>query len=338
MNRKRIWESIKYYALGVYKYSEEDHCFLLAAGIAFNVLYCMLPLSLVIFYFFSAALTSSRAIEYVVSYATESFPIPINAGNVHNWLTSELTRMGHRHALAGIIGGITLFWLASALFSTLRTSVNAVFNMVSKQNMIIEKLFDFLLMVIVLALLLVSTFLSPIVNLLQRFGTDLLPAWLAGMVNTTMPRFVTLGISIALYGILFRMLPNERLSRKVIVVSASTSVVLTEAMRFAFVYYMTHISSIRSLYGTYAFLVGISLWLYYASVAFLIGAEVGWLYKERHEVVAVPELSPKEIAQIKHPGKKALHAGALDDYEKSKTNPTKPAGEAKPPTEIKSKK
>ncbi len=336
MTRKQLSESIKYYAIGVYKYSEEDHCFLLAAGIAFNVLYCMLPLSLVIFYFFSAALTSTRAIEYVVGYATEYFPVPVNAGNIHNWLTAELTRVGqgHKHALAGIIGGITLFWLASALFSTLRTSVNAVFNMVSKQNMIIEKLFDFLLMIIVLALLLVSTFLSPIVNLLQRFGTDLLPGWLAGMVNTTIPRFVTLGISIALYGLLFRMLPNEKLSRKVIIVSAATSVILTEAMRFAFVYYMAHISSIRSLYGTYAFLVGISLWLYYASVAFLIGAEVGWLYKERHEVVTVPELSTEEIERVTHPGKKTLNARAIKNYEKSKTNPTKPVGKPKPPTKL----
>jgi uncharacterized BrkB/YihY/UPF0761 family membrane protein len=130
------------------------------------------------------------------------------------------------------------------------------------------------------------------------------------------------------------MLPNEKLSRNVIVVSASTSVILTEAMRFLFVYYMAHISSIRSLYGTYAFLAGISLWLYYASVAFLIGAEVGWLYKERHEVVTVPELSPKEVGHVKHPGTKALRSGALKAYEKSKTNPTKPAGKLKPPTEV----
>ncbi len=337
MNRKRIWESIKYYALGVYKYSEEDHCFLLAAGIAFNVLYSMLPLSLLIFYFFSATLTSSRAIEYVVGYIMESFPIPINEATLHTWLTAELTRVGHKHALAGIVGGVSLFWLASVLFSTLRTSVNAVFNMVSKQNMIFEKLLDFLLMVIVLALLLVSTFLSPIVNLLQRFGSDLLPGWLAGVVNTTVPRFVTLGISIVLYGTLFRMLPNERLSRKAIIVSASTSVILTETMRFLFVYYMAHISSIRSLYGTYAFLAGISLWLYYASLAFLIGAEVGWLYKERNEVVTAPELSTKEVERIKHPGKRAVKSGPIKVYEKSKTNPTKPAGEIKPPTEVRVK-
>ena len=37
-------------------------------------------------------------------------------------------------------------------------------------------------------------------------------------------------------------------------------VVLTEAMRFLFSYYMSHVSSIGALYGTYAFLVGIAWW------------------------------------------------------------------------------
>ncbi len=330
MIRTRIWNSIKYYARGLYTYTEEDHCFLLSAGIAFNVLYCVLPLSLVIFYFFSAALTSGRAVSYVVTYVTESFPIPVYEGDVRTWLTAELTKIGQESTIAGIIGGIALFWLASILFSTLRTSLNAVLNLVSKQSMMIQKLLDFLLMIVVVTLLLASTFLSPVVSVAQQIGTKLLPSWLATIAGTTISRLVSLAISIALYGTLFRMLPHERLSRKVILVSAATTVILTEAMRFAFTYYMTHVSAIGTLYGTYAYLIGISLWVYYASLAFLIGAEVGWLYKERHEISHGGALLPSEIVQIKHPGPAALDAAALEAYDKAKHNPAKPVGEIKP--------
>ncbi len=288
MNLTRIAKSIRYYIVGIYKHADEDHYFLLAAGIAFNVLYCVLPLSLVIFYFFSAALSRGRAVGYVVSYVAASFPIPISAHDVRAWLVGELSKMGHNSTIAGIVGGITLFWLASILFSTLRTSVNIVFHQNAKKNMVFQKLLDFVLIILVLVLLLTSTFLSPVVNLMQRLGSEVLPQWLAAIVNTTVPRFLTLAVSIVLYGVLFWMLPHERLPRKVIYVSAATSVILTEAMRLLFVYYMTHISSIRTLYGTYAFLAGIALWLYYASLAFLIGAEVGWLYKERHGLVRIP--------------------------------------------------
>ncbi len=300
MKQKRQWESIKYYATGIYKHADEDHFFLLAAGIAFNVLYCVLPLSLVIFYFFSAALTKGRAVSYVVGYVAESFPITVNEQGVRTWLMSELSKIGHGGTIAGIVGAVTLFWLASILFSTLRTSVNIVFNMSTKKNVIFQKLLDFLLMLIVLALLLTSTFLSPIVNVLQRLGMEVLPHWLSPVINTTAPRFLSLAISIVLYGVLFWMLPHERLPRKVIYVSAATSVILTEVMRFFFVIYMAHISSLRTLYGTYAFLAGISLWLYYASLAFLIGAEVGWLYWDRHERINTPP-------RIDHARKPVLH-------------------------------
>lgn len=292
MNFKRIWKSIKYYSIGIYKHADKDNYFLLAAGIAFNVLYCVLPLSLVIFYFFSVALSKGSAAGYVVSYVVESFPIGVNEQAVRTWLMNELTKLGHGGAIAGIVGGVTLFWLASILFSTLRTSVNIVFNMSTKKGVVFQKLLDFLLMVIVLVLLLTSTFLSPIVNLLQRIGTEVLPHWLSPIITTTTARFLSLAISIVLYGVLFWMLPHDRLPRKVIFVSAATSVILTEAMRFLFVIYMAHISSLRSLYGTYAFLAGISLWLYYASLAFLIGAEIGRLYKDRHET-GTPEVHLK---------------------------------------------
>ena len=326
-----IWNSIKYYAAGVYNYTDEDHCFLLAAGIAFNVLYCVLPLSLVVFYFFSAALTSEKAIASVVNYITQSFPLPVYEGDVRTWLTKELATIGHESNLAGLIGGITLFWLGSILFSTLRTSLNAVFNMVPKSNMIYQKLLDFLLMIVILVLLLFSTLLSPIVNLLQHLGTQILPAWLAYILNTTIPRFVSLAISIALYVILFRMLPHERLSRKAILVSAATTVVLTEAMRLLFGYYMSNISSIGTLYGAYAFVIGVSLWVYYASLAFLIGAEVGWLYKERNEISIALPLTEQEKELAKNPGSAAIEASLIEHYERVKHNPARPAGEIKPP-------
>src|SRR6476469_6074760 len=101
----RVWESIKYYSIGLYNYVDDDHCFLLAAGIAFNVLYCVLPLSLVIFYFLSATLTSERAVTYVLSYLTESFPLPVYEADLKMWLSKKLMGLSSESNLAGIIGG-----------------------------------------------------------------------------------------------------------------------------------------------------------------------------------------------------------------------------------------
>jgi membrane protein len=333
MTRKqRAWDSIKYYAVGLYNYVDEDHCFFLAAGIAFNVLYCILPLSLVIFYLFSAALTSEAAINYIFKVLSDSFPIPFYQEALKGWIAKQIASIASNSHIAGIIGGVSLVWLAMILFSTLRTSLNAVLNIKTKRSYFWLKLRDLILMVVVLVLLLSSTFLEPLWSVLQRLGSRILPAWLDAMVGTAIPYFVSLGTSILLYTLLFRMLPHERLSRKVVLISATTTVVLTEAMRQLFLYYMSHISSIGALYGTYAFLVGTSLWVYYASAAFLIGAEVGWLYKERNEVQAV--VPPSEIgAFARDPGDHVNDPETLLAVEAVQQNPTRAAGEAKPPAE-----
>src|SRR5947209_18692600 len=100
----KTWDSTKYYATGLYRYVDEDHCFLLGAGIAFNVLYCVLPLSLVMFYFFSAALTSERAVSLAVQYIVQSFPVPLYEEDVRMWLARELGAASHAGTIAGIIG------------------------------------------------------------------------------------------------------------------------------------------------------------------------------------------------------------------------------------------
>jgi membrane protein len=330
--RKRYWDSVKYYAIGLYNYVDEDHCFLLAAGIAFNVLYCILPLSLVIFYFFSAALTSDAAINYIFKIMSDSFPLPVFQDALKGWISRQIVSIASNSHIAGLIGGVSLVWLASILFSTLRTSLNAVLNIQTKRSYFWLKLRDIILMVIVLVLLLSSTFLEPVWSLVQSLGSRVLPQWLDSLVGTAVPYLVSLTTSILLYILLFRMLPHERLSRNVVVISAMTTVVLTETMRQLFVYYMTHLSSIGALYGTYAFLVGTSLWVYYASLAFLIGAEVGWLYKERNEVQDVQP--PVAVAAyVRDPGTHANESDTLQMLESVKPNPTRAAGETKPPPE-----
>jgi membrane protein len=316
-----VWDSIRYYAVGLYNYIDEDHVFFLSAGIAFNVLYCIVPLTLVTFYFVSTLVSSDqRANEVVLNYVAQALPLPVYKEDLVKWLASKLTYVKHSGGIAGLIGVFSLIWLASILFSTLRTSLNAIFGMRPKSNYFLQKALDIVLMIIVIVLLFATTFISPLISILGDIGDNFLPRAIIDIFNSTTPFFIGVGVSILLYVILFRMLPHQRLSRKVIFVSASTTVLLIEVMKYAFSYYMRHLSSIGTLYGTYAFLVGVSLWIYYVSAAFLIGAEMGWLYRERNELTHVKHPTST------HPGEQATTTDAVKAYDEVKLNPTQPAG------------
>lgn len=321
---RSFWDTIRYYAIGLYNYIDEDHVFFLSAGIAFNVLYCIVPLSLVAFYFISTLVASDeKANQVVINYIAQAFPLPVYKEDLAAWLSDKLIGVKHSGHIAGIVGGFSLLWLASILFSTLRTSLNAILGMKPKTNYFFQKALDILLTIIVIVLLFSTTLITPIASVLGDIGQNFLPSQLIKLFNSTLPFFIGLALSIVLYVILFRTLPHQRLSRKVIIVSASTTVILIELMKYAFSYYMRHLSSVGTLYGTYAFLVGVSLWIYYVSAAFLIGAEVGWLYRERHE------LSHVKHATATHPGTAAATDAAKEAYSETKLNPTQPAGTAK---------
>jgi membrane protein len=319
-----VWHSIKYYAVGLWHYADDDHCFLLAAGIAFNVLYCLIPLTLVAFYIFSIALSNEeQASRTVLNYISQTLPLPYYREALVQWLSIKLVAVKHTGPIAGLVGGITLAWLASIVFSTLRTSLNAIYGFRTKSNYFKQKLLDIVLMVVVIVLLLGTTLLTPFISLFHQLGSSWLPDSISNFSDSVVPFFVSLGLSALLYIILFRMLPHERLSRNAVFVSAATAVILTELMKYAFSFYMQKLSSVGALYGSFAFIVGISLWIYYVSVVFTIAAEVGWLYRERHEMY-------HKWQDAEHPGAAAIDPTIERDYQKTKSNPTKAAGIQKP--------
>ena len=294
----RWWDATKYYAVGLWNYLDDDHCFLLASGIAFNVLLSVIPLSLLIFDIFSLTLQNNEnAANAIIEYVQKSIPIPDYQNVATEWVEQKLATVQHTSRIAAVIGGLTLMWLASSLFSSLRTTVNAIFGIKPSANLLVLKLLDFLMMFVVMALLLTSTFLTPIISLFRELGEDILPSGIEPYIDGVLPYFVSLGISLLLFTLLFRMLPHERLPRKVIFVSAMVTVVMIEALKYAFTFYMAKLSNVGALYGTYAFLVGIALWIYFVSVVFTIGAEIGWLYQERRKALRIVTGEEEQVSR-----------------------------------------
>jgi len=64
-------------------------------------------------------------------------------------------------------------------------------------------------------------------------------------------------------------------------ISALSSSILWEIAKRIFGYYIYHSSMINKIYGTYAIMLIVIFWIYYSSLTFIIGAEIGQLYRER---------------------------------------------------------
>jgi len=54
-------------------------------------------------------------------------------------------------------------------------------------------------------------------------------------------------------------------------------------VQYLFGYYITNFITLKKVYGAYLFAIVVIFWIYYTSFVFILGAEIGQLYRERHE-------------------------------------------------------
>jgi membrane protein len=279
---QKFKESSTYYAKGLWDGMDRDHCFLFASGIAFNVLLCIIPLSLILFQVFSIILQNNEsAKQAVLQYIQDGLPIEQYGKAVHDWVLQQFTYVANVSYIPGIIALIVLLWLASALFSSLRSAVNGIFKIPTHHNMAILRLKDMGMILVVALLLLLTVLLGPAIAWIEKTSADVLPAVLVPFIDSGVSYIIRIGIAALLLLYLFHFLPHRRLPWRVSLVATIVTIVLIEAMKQIFIFYLDKISSIGAVYGAYAFLVAIAFWSYYVALVFTVGAETGKLYHDR---------------------------------------------------------
>ena len=73
------------------------------------------------------------------------------------------------------------------------------------------------------------------------------------------------------------------MGKTVPLVSAFWATVLWELARKVFGYYVSNFLSVNKIYGAFILIAVILFWLFYSSCLFIVGAEIGQLYRERRK-------------------------------------------------------
>ena len=74
------------------------------------------------------------------------------------------------------------------------------------------------------------------------------------------------------------------MNKKVTFVGAFWATVLWELARFVFGYYIQAFLQSNRFYEAFLLIIVLLFWLFYASILFIIGAEISQLYRERLEL------------------------------------------------------
>ncbi|MGZ8562064.1 MAG: YihY/virulence factor BrkB family protein [Candidatus Limnocylindria bacterium] len=167
-----------------------------------------------------------------------------------------------------------LAWSALGMFSALSTGIGRVFESSPKRGFVQDKLIGLLLMGLTGLLAVASLVIGIITGILQEAATELvadLPGggtaiWLIGFIAPVLLIFLA-------FWVIYKVVPNRQVSWREALPGAVVASLLWTILRFGFTWYATSVANYESAFGPISTAITLLVFLYFASVIVLLGAE-----------------------------------------------------------------
>ena len=277
----REWFS--HYIGGLYNRVTSDHVFLLAGGLAFSMFVSIVPLVLIVFSVVGSILEKPSIAEEINTFIDRMIPYEDYARFVKDLVFSRVEEFRRYKNVAGVIGIIGLLFASSTLFSSMRTILDKVYRVKDDFSILLGKLRDFGLIVLVLVYFVASTTLLSMWEVARELSQRLgyLNSFRYSSLEDLALGALSFVIVLLAFMIIYYAVPFRKPPKMTILVSALSAAILWELAKQVFGFYITHFVMLKRIYGAYALMIVVAFWIYYTSVVFIIGAEIGQLYRER---------------------------------------------------------
>lgn len=261
-----------------------DNAFRLSAALSYYTVFSLPPLLLIVIAIAGAVFGEAAARGELVGQLKEV--MGQQGASMVQTMISQASRPGSG-TVAMIAGVVTLVLGASGVFAELQRSLNEIWKVRVKPGAglkytILSRVFSFSMILVIGFLLLVSLVVSAAVS---AFGNMLNDRWSGPPILQYLLQAVNLlvsfGVTTLLFAMLFKVLPDARISwRDVWLGAAATALLFTIGKYLIGLYLAT--SSTTSAYGAAGSLVFLLAWIYYSSLTLFFGAEFTKVYADRY--------------------------------------------------------
>jgi len=269
---KILWETVK-------KWDSHD-AMTQSAALSFYTLFSLVPILILVISVAGLAFGADTVREQIV-HQFAGLMGRTQAAAVQEILKS----LGNQQSgwLAKLIGAITLLVSATAAFAQLQTSLNLVWEVAPKPGPLIptllrKRMLSFGLVVAIGFLLVVSLTVSAALQGFREYVQARLPIPAdlleAGHILTSFAVFTIL------FAMIFRILPDTDIPWKDVWLGSIVTSLLLSIGKFLIGLYLGR-TALSSPFGAAGSLVVLLLWVYYASLILLFGAEFTRIYSRR---------------------------------------------------------
>ena len=208
--------------------------------------------------------------------------------------------------IATIIGVVTLILGATGVFLQLKDALNTVWEVKVKPihrlkgvwNVVRNRALSLGVVLVIGFLLLASLVVSAAITALGTWMNDVLP--MPGAVLQAINFIVGFTIIMFLFAVIFKWLPDVKIAWRDVWAGAAATALLFSIGKFALGLYLGR-SAVGSVFGAAGSVIVILLWIYYASIIFLLGAEFTQVYARRWGT----RIEPSPLAEFVWPQDRA---------------------------------
>jgi membrane protein len=258
--------------------------FLMASAIAFGILLTTMPV-LIIFASIAGIIlhASGVDVQHLPEILATVFPPQPFAEEIRQAILQVVRDVMDYRTTLGLFGFGALIFTSSFLFDIIRTALHRIYRIRPRRRFLLGFLFEILFVFAALILLVMSNIALWALNFLreyfiQRYHFD---ADVLARLDQSIPSVVVVLLTAAFFYILYAYLTDTRPPWQAPVASTLSATTLWLLSGVLFGLYLRSNTVIGTVYGPYAFLLVLLLWVYYSSLIFVFGGVVGEVFWER---------------------------------------------------------
>ncbi len=263
---KAVW----LYVRRIWQAYGKDSGGLMAAALAFYGLLSLVPLLSLGVAILGAILGSSQHALNSLQNAIEQ-ALPGNGDMIYDTLSGIKEGTG----LAGIAGLVGLAFSASAIFTNMELALNNMWKAERMRAWWSQRLVALGTSLLVLLLLLASLAVTSVLTWLQNrqipgYGE----ASHIPFVWTVIGHLVPLALSILMFTVLYKIVPNCVIEWRSAVRGGIFAGVAWELAKLLFAVYVGHFAHYNKVYGSLGAIVSLMFWAYYSATILFLGGEI----------------------------------------------------------------
>jgi membrane protein len=263
------------FTVDVFRRFSNDAGSFLAATISYYALFSIFPLLLLAISAAGFALTYTGAAEAVLNYATSLIP------QFSEEIRTNVEAIARDRTSVGIIGLLALLWAGTYVFEAIEYALNRVWKVPVGRHFILSKMLSIAGVVAVILVLLATSLISAGYQAFQAYWLSAFEATPPLAALRAASVLLGMAITFAALLIIYKVVPNLKLTFKDVWVGAVFSTIAWELAKRLFVVYTSRAARFEAVYGSVGVIIGVLVWLYISGIILVFGAEINAALKAR---------------------------------------------------------